>query len=155
MFDSHKYRTRPDVSRCRRFLPRKRLKNVSIIMLFSLLLEIIPVQHLSHWEARGNDKALDVRRSLKCFERAPKAPKNTPPSPWSSSRGKYMFAGSNSVFHHALIPLAPQNWAGHYSCSRTQSQCDVCQALPNLIEHTVVQIICWVISSKLQRRLPS
>lgn len=71
---------------------------------------ITPVQQLSDGGGRGNDKVLDVCGSLKHFEMSPKA---------SSAHlhlriclcGKYMFVGSNSVFHHALIQLACQIWA--------------------------------------------
>lgn len=51
---------------------QKQLKYVFIIMLFPLLVEIIPVLHLFDGKAGGNNKALDVRRSLNCLE------KNTP-----------------------------------------------------------------------------
>ena len=78
MFDSHNYRTRPDVSLC---CFQKQLKCVSIIMLFPSLVEIIPVQHLFDEERRGNDKAEDVCRSLKHFEMSPKAPEYTPSLP--------------------------------------------------------------------------
>lgn len=98
MFDSHNYRTRPDVLWCC-FLFRNNWY-VSIIVLFPSLMEIIPVQHLFDGEVRGNNKALDV--CLKGFEMSPKAPENTPSSPWSCSCGKYMFVDSQSVSHHAL-----------------------------------------------------
>lgn len=129
MFDSHNYRTRPDVTRCR-FLPRN---NRNMCLLSCYFLHWWKLYHVFDGEARGNDKArqwlfVSLSKALKCL---PKAPENTPSSPWSCSRGKYMFVGSNSVFHHALIQLAPQIWTGHYSCSRTESQFDVCQALRN------------------------
>lgn len=73
---------------------QKQLKYVFIIMLFPLLVEIIPVLRLFDGKAGGNNKALDARRSLNCFE------KNTPLSPWSCSCSKYTFV--ESVSHHAL-----------------------------------------------------
>lgn len=65
-----------------------------------------------------------------------------------------MFVGSNSVFHNALIQLASEIWVGHYFCSCTERQFDVCHALRNLIEHIDAETIHRVISSKLQKKTP-
>lgn len=132
MFDSHNYRTTEQdqmSAAAAAFCPE--LKYVSIMMLFPLLVEIIPVQHLFDGEGRGNDKAPGVRRSLKCLPKLPR----THLHHHGAAPAENTFVGSNSVFHHAPIQLASLIWAGHYSWSRTKRQFDVCQALRNLIEH--------------------
>lgn len=155
MFDSPNYRTRPDVSLCC-FLPRNNwnMCQLSCYFLrwwklyqfsFSLMRRVgvmtRQIVYVGLWNALKRLPKSSLRTHLHHHRAAPLE--------------KYMFVGSNSVFHNVVIQLASEIQAGHYSCSRSEMQFAVCQALRNSIEHTRCpavdsETIHWVISPKLQ-----
>lgn len=118
MFDSHNYRTRPDVLWCC-FLSRNNSNMCLLSCYFLSLMEIIPVQHLfdgrlevitRHW--------VYVWNALKCL---PERLRTHLHHHWAAP-----------VENTCLFPIMYFNYLsdlGRYCCSRTERQADVCQVL--------------------------
>lgn len=122
MFDSHNYRTRPDVSLCCKLMLLLCPETTEMCVCYRVI-SVTEGNYTSSASCWWKGSEVMTRQRIyvalwNALKWLPKLLRNTPSPTWMScSHGKYMFVGSNSVSHNVVIQLAAQIQAGHYSCS--------------------------------------